>query len=104
MIAAKEKQRTRDFETYNFRITNKSNEAKLLIAYLAALPYVEMTEEDDEPSEDFPCPYSMEEVNARLDIAEQQAAAGLSIDNDEVFRRIKEEFAEEEYELMDVTI
>lgn len=99
MIAVKEKQRVCDYETYNFKITNKSNEAKLLIAYLAALPYVEMTEVEDEPSGALSCPYSMEEVNARLDIAERQAAAGLSIDNDEVFRRIKEKFAAEEYEL-----
>ena len=46
------------------------------------------------------CPYTKEEVNRRLDIAEQQAAAGLSIDNDEVFRRLNAEL--EEDQLMDV--
>ena len=49
------------------------------------------------------CPYSIDEINTRLDLAEQQAAAGLSIDNEEVFRRLNEEFAEDDSEVMSVT-
>lgn len=54
MRAVKEKTKQRVVETYNFRITNQSNEANLLIAYLAALPYVEMSEtfEEEEPNEE----------------------------------------------------
>ena len=54
MRAVKERTKQRGVETYNFRITNKSNEANLLIAYLAALPYVEMSEtfEEEEPNEE----------------------------------------------------
>lgn len=50
----------------------------------------------------FDCPYTQEEIDRRLDIAEQQAAAGLSIDNDEVFRRLNAE-VDEENQLMEVT-
>lgn len=42
--------------------------------------------------------YSINEINERLDLAEQQAAAGMSIDNDEVFRRLNEEFTEDDNE------
>jgi mannitol-1-phosphate/altronate dehydrogenase len=54
MRAVKEKTKQRVVETYNFRITNQSNEANLLIAYLAALPYVEMSEtfEEEEPNDE----------------------------------------------------
>ena len=54
MRVVKERTKQRVAETYNFRITNKSNEANLLIAYLAALPYVEMSETfvEEEPNEE----------------------------------------------------
>ncbi|MBO7463073.1 MAG: hypothetical protein J6T96_10815 [Bacteroidales bacterium] len=54
MRAVKEKTKQRVVETYNFRITNQSNEANLLIAYLAALPYVEMSETfvEEEPNDE----------------------------------------------------
>jgi hypothetical protein len=39
----------------------------------------------------------MEELNARIDEAERQIAAGLSQDSDEMFRELEEEFAQEEW-------
>ena len=42
-------------------------------------------------------PYTMEELNARIDEAERQIAAGLSQDSDEMFRELEEEFAQEEW-------
>lgn len=47
------------------------------------------------------CPYTQEEIDRRLDIAEQQVAAGLSIDNDEVFRMLNAE-ENEDNQLMEV--
>lgn len=45
-------------------------------------------------------PYTMDEINARIDEAERQIAAGLTIDSEEMFRELEEEFArEEEFEL-----
>lgn len=45
-------------------------------------------------------PYTMEELNARIDRAESEAAAGLGEDHEEVFRKIRERFAhKKEYEM-----
>ena len=42
-------------------------------------------------------PYTMEEINARIDEAERQSAAGLGIDSEEMFRQLEQEFSEEEH-------
>ena len=44
-------------------------------------------------------PYTMEEINARIDQAERESAAGLGQDSEEMFRELEEEFAREEQEL-----
>lgn len=44
-------------------------------------------------------PYTMEEINARIDQAERDSAAGLGQDSEEMFRELEEEFAREEQEL-----
>ena len=44
-------------------------------------------------------PYTMEELNARIDQAERESAAGLGQDSEEMFRELEEEFAREELEL-----
>ena len=50
---------------------------------------------NDEPLK----PYTMEELNVRIDRAEREATAGLGEDHDEVFRKIRERFSnKEEYE------
>lgn len=41
-------------------------------------------------------PYTMEEINARIDQAERESAAGLGQDSEELFRELEEEFAREE--------
>ena len=40
-------------------------------------------------------PYSMEEIRARMEIAESESAAGLGIDSEEMIRELEAEFAEE---------
>ena len=44
-------------------------------------------------------PYTVEELNARIDQAERESAAGLGQDSEEMFRELEEEFAREELEL-----
>lgn len=44
-------------------------------------------------------PYTMEEINARIDQAERESAAGHGQDSEEMFRELEEEFAREEQEL-----
>lgn len=45
-------------------------------------------------------PYTMEELNVRIDRAEREAAAGLGEDHEEVFQKIRERFAhKKEYEM-----
>ena len=41
-------------------------------------------------------PYTMEELNARIDRAERESAAGLGQDFDEFMDELEEEFAEED--------
>ena len=41
-------------------------------------------------------PYTMEEINARIDKAERESAAGLGIDGEDMFRGFEDEFAREE--------
>ena len=40
-------------------------------------------------------PYTMEEIRARMEIAESESAAGLGIDSEEMIRELEAEFAEE---------
>ena len=42
-------------------------------------------------------PYTMEEINSRIDQAERESAAGLGQDSEEMFREMEEEFMHEEY-------
>ena len=44
-------------------------------------------------------PYTLEELNARIDQAERESAAGLGQDSEEMFSELEEEFAREELEL-----
>ena len=44
-------------------------------------------------------PYTMEEINAMLDEAEQNFEAGLGIPSEDVFRELEEEFEKEELQL-----
>ena len=44
-------------------------------------------------------PYTVEELNARIDQAERESAAGLGQDSEEMFRELEEEFTREELEL-----
>ncbi|MBR5706797.1 MAG: hypothetical protein IKX55_04405 [Bacteroidaceae bacterium] len=41
-------------------------------------------------------PYSMEEIRARMEIAESELSAGLGIDSEEMIRELEAEFAEED--------
>ena len=43
-------------------------------------------------------PFTMEELNARIDRAEAEIAAGLAIDDEDVWRELDEEFAREDAE------
>ena len=44
-------------------------------------------------------PYTMEEINSRIDQAERESAAGLGQDSEEMFREMEEEFIHEEMEV-----
>ena len=46
-------------------------------------------------------PYTMEEINARIDQAERESAAGLGQDSEEMFRELEEEFAYNELEMVE---
>lgn len=46
--------------------------------------------------ETFKGPYTMEEIRARMEIAERESAAGLGIDSEEMIRELEAEFAEED--------
>jgi hypothetical protein len=39
-------------------------------------------------------PYTMDEIRARMEIAERESAAGLGIDSEEMIRELETEFAE----------
>lgn len=41
-------------------------------------------------------PYTMDEIRARLEIAERESAAGLGIDSEEMIRDLEAEFAAED--------
>ena len=49
-------------------------------------------------------PYTMEEINARIDQAEWESAAGLGVDTEEMLREMDEELAREEKIEMAATI
>ena len=44
-------------------------------------------------------PYTMEEINSRIDQAEQESAAGLGQDSEEMFREMEEDFVREELKI-----
>lgn len=44
-------------------------------------------------------PYTMEEINSRIDQAERESAAGLGQDSEEMFRELEEEFIHEGMEI-----
>ena len=41
-------------------------------------------------------PYTMEEIKARMEIAESESAAGLGIDSEDMIRELEKEFAQED--------
>lgn len=43
-------------------------------------------------------PYTMEEINSQLDLAESESAAGLGQDSEEMFRELEDVFAHENAE------
>ena len=46
-------------------------------------------------------PYTMEEINARIDQAERESAAGLGQDSEEMFRELEDEFAYNDLEMVE---
>ena len=46
-------------------------------------------------------PYTMEEINARINQAERESAAGLGQDSEEMFRELEKEFAYNELETVE---
>ena len=44
-------------------------------------------------------PYTMEEINSRIDQAEQESAAGLGQDSEVMFRELEEDFVREELKI-----
>jgi len=44
-------------------------------------------------------PYTMKEINSRIDQAEQESADGLGQDSDEMFREMEADFVREESEI-----
>ena len=53
--------------------------------------------EKEADDEEYPLrPFTMEELNARIDRAEAEIAAGKVIDDEDVWRKLEEEFAREE--------
>ena len=64
---------------------------------------VKPAEDKKQESEEYSFkPYTMEEINARIDQAERESAAGLGQDSEEMFRELEEEFAQkEELEMME---
>ena len=54
----------------------------------------EVTDDEEYPLR----PFTMEELNARIDQAEAEIAAGLGIDDEDVWRELEEEFAREDAE------
>lgn len=47
-------------------------------------------------------PYSMEEINAMIDEAERESAAGLGQDSEEMFRELEEELSDKEHDKPDL--
>ena len=43
-------------------------------------------------------PYTMDEINAMIDEAERESAAGLGQDSEEMFRELEEEFSVENHD------
>ena len=41
-------------------------------------------------------PYTMDEIRARMEIAESESAAGLGIDSEDMIRELEKEFAQED--------
>lgn len=41
-------------------------------------------------------PYTMEEIRARMEIAESESDAGLGIDSEDMIRELETEFAQED--------
>ena len=60
----------------------------------SAKPKVRKADEEEYPLR----PFTMEELNARIDQAEAEIAAGLAIDDEDVWRELDEEFAREDAE------
>ena len=63
---------------------------------------VKPAEDKKQDSEEYSLkPYTMEEINARIDQAERESAAGLGQDSEEMFRELEEEFAYNELEMVE---
>ena len=63
---------------------------------------VKPAEDRKQESEEYSLkPYTMEEINARIDQAERESAAGLGQDSEEMFRELEEEFAYNELEMVE---
>lgn len=60
-------------------------------------PYWDVEEDADEMQPTLK-PYTMDEINAMIDQAEREMAAGLGQDSEEMFRELEEEFAREDME------
>ena len=63
---------------------------------------VKPAEDKKQDSEEYSLkPYTMEEINARIDQAERESAAGLGQDSEEMFRELEEDFAYNELEMVE---
>ena len=60
-------------------------------------PYWDVEEDADEMQPALK-PYTMEEINAMIDQAEREMAAGLGQDSEDMFRELAEEFTREDME------
>lgn len=71
-----------------------------MIAYVKSLLAAQQAEQETAQEKDYDeeqlKPYTMEEINARIDQAERESAAGMGRDFDDFMRELEEEFAEED--------
>ena len=100
MATTTAKRRTRyPMSYYREMVQDMDDSQKLeLVSILieSVKPAVAKTEADDE--EYSLHPFTMEELNARIDRAEAEIAAGKVIDDEDVWHELEEEFAREDAE------
>ena len=82
-------------------VKDKDDSQKLqLITMLAESVKPAVTKKQDSEEHSLK-PYTMEEINARIDQAERESAAGLGQDSEEMFRELEDEFAYNDLEMVE---